>query len=296
MRNAILIMFIFLTVTACGPRWYYPHLDWLLPWYVGDYISLNTSQRGELATRLARHLLWHCQTQVPSYAAFLREIKSDLENPPGTLTSDRIWAYAAALKAYWKDLIRRIGPDVAEILATASDDQIAELYKNIEQDNRELEYTYVDIPVEEIFKNRTARMTDRLEHWIGTLSDDQMKAVQQWSYQLGKTADQWIANRRRVQKAFWEILATRHDDPAFRQAFITLLTWPETRRTERYQQLHEHRTHLTVALLAEIGAMLTPAQRTHFLEKLEALSADFDMLTCQPDSSALSETAAQPQP
>ncbi len=287
MRNAILIMFIFLTVTACGPRWYYPHLDWLLPWYVKDYISLNTRQRGELATRLARHLLWHCQTQVPTYAAFLRGIKSDLQNPPGTLTSDHIWGYAAALKAYWKDLMRRIGPDVAAILATASDDQIAELYKNIEQDNRELEYTYVDPPVEEIFKNRTARMADRLEHWIGTLGDDQMKAVQRWSYQLGNTADQWIANRRRVQQAFGEILARRHEDPAYRQGFIRLLTWPETRRTERYQRLHDRRTHLTVALLAEIGAMLTPAQRAHFLDELEALAEDFDALTCRPPNRAL---------
>jgi len=289
-------MFVFLSITSCGPRWYYPQLDWLLPWYVGDYISLNTTQRGELATRLDRHLMWHCQTQLPSYAAFLREIKSDLAYPSGTLASDRIWDYAATLKAYWKDLMRRIGPDVAEIMATASDDQITELFKNIEQDNRELVNTYVDPPMEEMLETRSTRMADRLEQWIGALGDDQMKAVQRWSYQLGETADLWIANRRRVQQAFGEILAGRHEDPAFRQRFIRLLTWPETRYTERYQHLYDRRTHLTVALLAEIEAMLTPVQRIHLLKQLEALAEDLDALTCRSPQSDPLETALQRQP
>ena len=76
-----LIASAFLVVFAgCGPRLIYPHLDWLIPWYVNDYISLDDTQNNMLQKRLLKQLDWHCRTQLPSYAKTLRAIGREFAN------------------------------------------------------------------------------------------------------------------------------------------------------------------------------------------------------------------------
>ena len=269
-----------LLITACGPRWYYHHLDWMIPWYVDDYLSLDTGQRSALETRLARQLNWHCQTQLPEYAAFLRSVGQDFEDPDQSVTRAQFARYLETLRQYWKALMARIGPDLADILITASDEQVEELFRNIEEDNLERQRTYVDPPEDEILRNRTDRMVDRLERWVGDLTDAQSAAVQQWSALIGATSDQWLANRRRVQQAFRELIATRKEDATFKEKFTALLVSPEGVRTPAYQARLDRNIALMLDLLTKIEQLLTEAQRAHLLAYLDSLAEDFEVLAC----------------
>jgi hypothetical protein len=280
MRTAIAAILILIVVAACSPQWYYPHLGWLLPWYVGDYISLEPGQKSELEKRLERQLAWHCRTQLPAYAAFLRSVAEDFADPERPVTQERFRRYQRILKRYWRDLMARIGPDVADLLMSASASQLDELFRNIEERNRELEEKYVDPPEEEIYRNRDRRMTDRLAKWIGGLEEAQHAAVREWSAQMGADNAPWMANRRRVQGAFRDLLATRTTDPAFKPRFVHLLTSPEALRTGTYQAISSRHTTFTLDLLVKIGGTLTEAQRRRFLSTLGAWAEDFDHLTC----------------
>ena len=280
MRRFLLISMTLVVISACGPRWYYPHLDWLLPWYVSDYISLDTNQHSELEIRLARHLNWHCRTQLPEYATFLRSVRQDFANPASTVSKEQFDRYLATLRQYWKNLMAGIGPDAADILKMASDKQLEELFHNLEEANRELESTYVDPPVEEILHKRSRRMVERLEASLGDLTASQQAAVRQWSSDVGATNAEWIANRRRVQQAFRDLLAERIDNPSFKTSFTAMLVSPENYRTEAYQAGVDRDTALALTLLTEIGATMTDAQRRHFADHLESLAADFDQLVC----------------
>jgi len=270
-----------LLITACGPRWYYHHLDWMIPWYVDDYLSLDTGQSSELKVRLARQLNWHCHTQLPEYAGFLRSVGKDFENPDLSVTREQFAHYLETLKRYWKELMARIGPDMADILITASDEQVDELFRNIEEENQELQRKYVDPPERDILQNRADRMVDRLERWVGNLTDTQYAAVQQWSEQIGTTTDQWIANRRSVQQAFRKLIATRKDDAAFKEKFTALLVSPEVMRTTVYQARLDRNITFMLDLLTDIERTLTGAQRSHLLAYLESLAEDFDVLACE---------------
>jgi len=42
MKNRAVILLLAIVLAGCGPRLVYPHLDWLIPWYVSDYISLDS--------------------------------------------------------------------------------------------------------------------------------------------------------------------------------------------------------------------------------------------------------------
>jgi hypothetical protein len=281
MRSFLISLLTLLLITACGPRWYYHQLDWMIPWYVDDYLALDSDQRSALENRLARQLDWHCRTQLPGYAAFLRSVGQEFKAPGKTVTRKQFAYHLETLKRYWKDLMARIGPDVADILITASDDQIEELFRNIEKDNLERQRTYVDPPAHEIVQNRSNRMVDRLEKWIGNLTSAQYAAVGEWSQDTGANTDQWFANRRGTQQAFRNLIATRALDPDFKEKFTALLVLPEVVRTKAYQERLDRNIALMLDLLTEIEKTLTDAQRAHLLAYLESLAEDFDVLACQ---------------
>jgi len=164
---------------------------------------------------------------------------------------------------------------------TASDEQVDELFRNIEKDNLERQRTYVDLPEREILQNRTDRMVGRLERWIGDLTDPQYDAVQQWSQNIGATSSQWLANRRRVQQAFRKLITTRKADPAFKEKFTALLVSPEVVRTKAYQARLDQNIGFMLGLLTDIEKTLTDAQRSHLLAYFESLAEDFDVLACE---------------
>jgi hypothetical protein len=146
MKTVFLIILLLLGVVGCGLRMTYPNLDWLIPWYVADYISLNQEQRSLLEKRLMPALDWHCHTQLPVYAHMLKALANDLDDPGRLLSVERLHAYAEQLNRRWRDIKIQIGPEMAEILASASDKQIAELFENVEQRNNAFKAQYVDIP------------------------------------------------------------------------------------------------------------------------------------------------------
>ena len=281
MRSFLISLLTLVLITACGPRWYYHQLDWMIPWYVDDYLSLDSAQRSVLENRLARQLDWHCRTQLPGYAAFLRSVGQEFEAPGQADTRKQFAQHLGTLTQYWKNLMARIGPDVADILITASDDQIDELFRNIEKDNLERQRIYVDPPEREILQNRTDRMVERLARWMGALTDTQYDAVQQWSQNVGATTDQWLANRRRSQQAFRKLIATRTVDPAFKEKFTVLLISPEVVRTKAYQERSDRNIGLMLDLLTDIAKTLTDVQRSHLLAYIESLAEDFDVLACE---------------
>ena len=90
MKKLIFSLCLLFLLTGCGPRLVYPHLDWLIPFYVDDYISLNRKQGSMLEKRLLQVLDWHCRTQLPAYAQSLRELAKDLEKLGQVETLDEI--------------------------------------------------------------------------------------------------------------------------------------------------------------------------------------------------------------
>ena len=281
----ILVLVIWLTfLSACGPRLYYPSLDWLIPWYVDDYISLEPGQSSRLKTQLARQLDWHCQTQLPEYAAFLRDFRREIDDSRRPVTVERLDTYKIRLTRYWNALIVQISPDIADILFSATDEQVGELFENLENKNREIESEFVAPPPEKIIHNRQKRMQKRLDFWFADLTQSQLQAVTDWSLQLEPIAADRVAYRRQVQAAGRHLLENRTNPVEYQAALRGLLTNIEEFRTENYQRKIDINTQLTLGLLANLLETLTPNQRNHLSKRLESLAADFDQLSCDPAS------------
>ncbi len=282
MRKILAITIGVLLLTACGPRWTYTNLDWIIPWYVEDYIELDPHQSDELSARLAYQLDWHCRTQLTRYAGFLRELRSDLSVPGQPVRADRWAEHFDRLKAYWVELVYKIGPDAVAILVTASDEQIDTLFANIEKKNRDLEGEYVDPPVDDRRRNREKRMVKRLAYWTGPLNPKQKALAADWASSLAETADEWLAHRRRFQAALHRELARRQPGPDFERRFLDLFAAPERLRDPSYQEKIDINKQLTFRFLENISSALTLKQRRHIVERLDKLADDLDQLACDP--------------
>ncbi|MDX2501862.1 MAG: DUF6279 family lipoprotein [Deltaproteobacteria bacterium] len=284
MIKRIAIFLIAVVLMSCGPRLVYPHLDWLIPWYLSDYISLDSDQKSMLGDRLSKLLDWHCRTQLPAYATTLRELRQDLARHSGQLNPAMLQAYSARLTALWKELLQQIGPDITAILATATDAQIDELFVNLEKQNQKFKKEYVDLPPDELVQNRAERMVKRAKYLISKLNAEQKQAVSDWSSQLTPIAEDWLQNRRVVQAEARRLIASRHTDPGFKAAMQEFIINPERMRSADYQRKIDINTTVTINFLVKLDRLLTTEQRSYLLDRLDSLAADFDALarSCNP--------------
>jgi hypothetical protein len=284
MKNRALIFLLAIVLAGCGPRLVYPHLDWLIPWYVSDYISLDSDQKTMLEDRLSKLLDWHCRAQLPAYATTLRALGRDLANSSEPVDTATLKTYNTRLMALWKALLQKIGPDITAILATATDAQIDELFHNLDKQNQKFKKEYVDLPPDELIQNREERMVKRTKYWISKLNPEQKQAVSDWSSQLVPIAGDWIQNRERIQSEARRLLGQRRDNPEFRTAIQELIVNPESIRTAEYQRKIDINTAVTIELLVQLNQLLTEKQRSYLLDRIESLAADFGTLSCDPET------------
>ena len=286
MKKLICIPICLILIFGCGPGFVYPHLDWMIPWYVDDYISLNSDQSSMLKTRLMHQLDWHCQTQLSAYAVYLREIAADFENSQKPVTVPILESHIAKLLEHWKNLMRQIAPDVSDILITATDEQIEELFSNLEKENSELKSEYLDPSDGELLKNRQNKMIKRLEYWISSLTAKQAQAVKDWSIQLQPISEAWLQNRERYQADLQRLLSRRIDKADFREKLSEMLIYPERSRPPAYQKKLDHNTAVTLNFIVSVNRLLTPEQHKNLLQRLNDLAEDFERLSCEPEERA----------
>jgi hypothetical protein len=282
MKKFLFILSFLIIFVACGPRYIYPHLNWLVPWYVSDYISLDATQKNMLQKRLLKQLDWHCRTQLPTYAETLRAIGREFVNPDQTVDFSKIQSYNIKLMKLWRELMKQIGPDITDILTTASNEQIDELFDNLDKQNREFSKEYVDLPPAKLNENRQKRMYKRLKYWISDPTTEQKKAISTWSKQMVPLSEDWLQHREMIQTEARRLLARRSSNPEFRATLLKLIVNPEHMRTPAYHTKIETNIDLTIKLIIQLDQLLTPAQRSSLLKRIDSLATDFDKLSCDP--------------
>ena len=77
-RKLIAVVLLTLLVAGCTMSFTYNHLDWLIPWYVDDYVDLSRQQRQLLQGQLGPVLQWHREEELERYLEILDQIEADL--------------------------------------------------------------------------------------------------------------------------------------------------------------------------------------------------------------------------
>lgn len=262
-------------VTGCGVKSAYDRLDWIIPGYIDNYITLDAGQRTLLRQRLDAQLRWHRNEQLPHYACQLKALMHDLRHD---FTTEKLARHDLALRQAWATLVQRLAPDVARLLATASDAQLQELRANLERKTAEYKSKFVDPPPLTLRTERAATMQKRLRRRIGPLTAEQQQKVGTWGGQIELTGADRLAARQRWPARVDELRAWRHEPARLTQLIEGMLTKPETGRPAEHRDKREVNRKLTAALLIEVTNDLTPRQRQHLQVRVADLAQDFEQL------------------
>ena len=281
MKRKSLIVLTVILLSGCGPRFYYNQLDWLIPSFLSDYISLNSEQKSLLKAQLQKQIEWHCKTQLPRYSATLRALSKDISRVDHPIDAAQVNDYYLKIQGYWTTLVGQIAPDLAEILRSATDAQIKELFDNLDKRGEEIKAEYIDVPPEELVKHREEQMMKALRRWLSDPTSEQEQAVASWSKRLKPLGSDWVIYRDRIQKKVMDLLKQRKDLPDFDNRMTEVLVNPERMKTIGYQEKTDFNTELTIKLIVEINRLMTPKQRTHLLKRINSLAEDFEQIKCR---------------
>jgi hypothetical protein len=277
----LLLLLAAASLSGCGVRMLYHQLDWLIPWQLQDYVTLDSSQRLELEVLVEDRLDWHCRTQLPRYAEWLRALEHDLRNE--AVGAQWLAERADDAGAFWSELMHPLSHDAAAVLGQASDAQVDELFRNLDARTREQMQTFVNRENHVLVQERAERLEQRLRRWFGRMNADQRARIQAWSEDLGLFAHEWLENRGRWQAQLRHALDESDRRPeSLQPALERLMVHPEQTWSPDYVERLERQRKATWLLLADLYQMSSERQRNRLITRAGSLARDFERLSCAP--------------
>ncbi|MFE8071080.1 DUF6279 family lipoprotein [Marinobacteraceae bacterium S3BR75-40.1] len=281
-RNALklsLLTAVALQLAACSTtRLAYNNLDWLIPWYVDDYFDLRDSQSRYLDREVADLLRWHCSSELPRYVAWIGRVEAMMA--ASEVSDAAIQARFDELRGAIDRARLRIAPTAVALLGTLDSSQYRQLQTALQEGNRERAEEYLaDGPRTQI-RARAERLQERLEEWLGALTEAQEKRLLQWADAIQGLTEAWLDNRKRWQQQLLQTLRNRNSE-RFGPRMGELFRNPEISWTPEYRRIRQHAEHEALTLTRDLFATATPEQRDTLRQRLNVLQNDFQALTCQ---------------
>ncbi|MCU7554208.1 DUF6279 family lipoprotein [Alteromonas sp. ASW11-19] len=266
-------------LAGCSSKLAYNNLDWLVYWYMDDYVELTDHQEKVFDRHLQRWINWHRNEELNHYIAQLQTIRTDITED--RLTPQVINDHLEKATAHWIRLREEIAPELAQLATTLNDEQVIRLFAALEEDNKEEEEEYrerMQEPEEERLEQRIDDMTDNLEDRIGELSDQQKRIIKRYAPQYASTFGDWITYRRNIQNAGRKLFILRDSNPAFTDELVTVMSNPDNYRSPDYQLKRQQNRELYTKMIAEIASTFTAAQKRHLITELDEMVADLEDL------------------
>lgn len=249
----------------------YNHADLFLRWQTGRYLDVHGAQSEELDARVAAFLAWHRAHVLPQYAGFAREAETRLAR--GLSRADLVWSYDS-FQTHIRAAMRAAAEESAPLLDRLSPEQIEHLQQRFAEDNRKFAKEQLEGNDGERRKRRVKRNVERLEDWLGGLSDAQVERVRLYSERAPLVGEMRERERRRLQAEFLAMLRAR-------EAGKRLADWAEhwdRNREAAFVAAHRANLDALFDMLLDLDKMLTPAQRESAQARLREFAADFERL------------------
>ena len=261
----------------------YRNLDVIIPWTLGDYLDMNAGQKSWFNETLKEHLAWHCTTQLPGYLDWLDRLQQMVDSHQ--VSDAALQAHALEAKQAIADVARQITPSAIELLRGLDEQQVREMDAALTKDLGKRQDEYLKPPLEQQIKERSERMSKRLDAWLGPLSASQQERVLAWSTALGAQNQQWIGNRAHWQAQFIAAVNQRASSD-FPRKMEQLLVDRESLWTADYRQAYAQTEAAARSLLVDVMAESTVQQRQKLVQRIAKVRSDFQALKCLKGSAA----------
>jgi hypothetical protein len=264
-------------VIGCSTRFIYERIDWLVVWRIGGYVTLHPEQKAALKQDVQQHLDHVRVNQMPAAATMLSSIAREVE--AGVITPEGIEARYQQLLAQFDAFMLGIVPPAMNFLRSLDEEQVQELFANLEEINGEMYDEYSGRTPEEREKNRNKSAIKSTQEWTGRLDDGQKQLLKDALAEMDDASEQWIEYQREWQQRFRTLIETRPPEEAYQQELINLFVYPRDFHSDVYRSKVDTNRGILNTALADLLTNLTAKQRRRAVKKLDGYADDLQRLS-----------------
>ena len=260
----LLLIAAIASITACSFKSVYNKLDYLIPEYVEGMVTLDDPLEDQLEQRSAALINWHRRTQLPEYAEWLQGLQREVLND---LTFEQVQRRFDDGNQFWLSLLSRINEEMAVLLPQLDENQRSELFASIADNNDDYREEYIDIDKAEMLEGFYDQLIDFYENWLGSITEQHRKYIEQTALELESTALYRLQRRLAWQQSIRSILESSSTQSEKQQALLTFFNNFQTDENENLQRSFEHNKKLIAELTVNIAHTLTQDQKDYFTQK-----------------------------
>lgn len=263
--TGLLLSVIFMS--GCALSFGYKHADWMVRWQLDHYLDLSTAQRRDVSSRMKLLLVRHRLEALPRYEQFLHDLQQRVAQ--GLTPEDLDWLFRS-YDALRGDLLERLLPDGSAVLTGLTESQIRHLEQILSKEENK-EARALARPVAERADERSRKILDLVEEWIGPLTPAQSEHLRRYAVALSEIQREWWRYWRQRHQELVSLLRQSASPESKVSGLRRLFGGMEQSGPEAYfTGLKELRVGLGTLLL-EMDRLLTLSQRRKAVASLQAL-------------------------
>jgi len=275
----IIIIGLVLFLSGCSTKFVYKNLDWLVYWYVDDFVELNDEQEKLVDVKLANWLEWHKNNEIPKYIAHLNELSGDIRMQQMSL--DKMDYHQQKAAEHWIRLKAKIIPDLVDMAPLLSQEQVDSMFKEIDEMNKDEAQEreeYLEKSPEQRKKRSIKRNTKNLKRWLGDVNNEQEALIENMYGQYHSNSELWLEYRVRYQAELRSLFNSPDRGEEFKAKLNKLLMQPEEYRGAVLNQRNLENGNKYKEFLLAVDALATDDQRKHLLAEIAEFVEDFSDL------------------
>ena len=273
--KVLLVLCFFLLLSGCTTRFAYNNADWLIHWYVSDYIDLNKQQRQQFDHSFARLMAWHREEELPKYSSWLKSIENQLQDKSldeQTLTR-HIQQANEQIFIFTRRIIDKAGPELVALAATLTDQQKKQLIKALQKQNDQTAKRFAKLKTlsaqrKEYRKNFQEELRER----FGKLTSEQLRQLDQWQQQITPAYNQQLEARKEWNRRLSQALNSRE------YPLLSLFSPERPWQSSEFKELIVYNRNLSEEFVAYMLSSQTPKQHKKLMKELSKLIRTIESL------------------
>ena len=256
-------------------RFAYDNADTYLRWRASSYLDLEGAMADELDDGITAFMAWHRASALPKYVTLVDDAAQRFAR--GLAPADLVWGYDS-VQVQARESLRAAAERIAPLLDRLTPQQISHLERRLADDNRRFARENLRGGDRQRRKRRTERNVERLEDWVGRLSQAQIDRVAQYSERAPLLDEMRSRDHRRLQGEFLALLRAKEA----RKRLADFVTHYERGREPAYAAALEAARREYFAMVLDLDKSLTREQRARGLGELRRYADDFRILSRRP--------------
>lgn len=274
-RLAVLALLLFTLVGCSSTTFLYNRLDFLIPWYMGDYVKLTRPQKNNLGELLDPFLTWHRREELPRYLEVLIEIEAGLDSPA---SAEHVGVQAEEFVAAWERIELRSLEWMLSLGEQLSDEQMAEFIGALWEKQRDYEEEYLPRSEQEYRQEAYENLLDSMQDFLGRLDWGQRGILEEAAAQLQRSDGIWLQEREHWVR---RMEAQLRREPGWQEGVRDLLATRDNTTSPQYAAIFAHNSQVIYSAVAQLINSRSDKQDRRLRKKLGNFREDIEQLIAQ---------------